>query len=111
MTTDRCQLKVRVRTDLRTEARRLARRRRESMSQLIENLLEREIDGQESGALPDEAVIRDMAILIAVEHALKLLEADIAGGITLSKRVAETAPHAAIARIELVEQRLRRMDL
>lgn len=103
-----CQLKVTVPRELRAELKVLARRRRVSMSRLVEAALERELGAAESsGALPDEQAIRDMATLVAVEQVLKLQEATIPGGPTLSRRLLGDAANAAIARIELVEQRLR----
>ena len=103
-----CQLKVTVSRELRAELRVLARRRRVSMRRLVEAALERELGAAESsGALPDEQAIRDMATLLAVEQVLKLQEATIPGGPTLSRRLLGDAATAAIARIELVEQRLR----
>ncbi len=48
-----------------------------------------------------------MAILVAVELVLKLQEASIPGGVTLSRRLLEDAARAAIERIELVEAKLR----
>ena len=97
-------------TDLRSEAKRLARRRRRSLSQLVQGLIERALAEEDSGAMPDESAIREMTILIAVELGLKLLEASIPGGVTLSRRLAEDAARAAIDRIELVESRLRMED-
>ena len=97
-----------VRAELRWEVKALARRRRQSLSRLVEGLLERALsEEEESGGIPDESAIREMSILIAVELGLKLLEASIPGGVTLAKRLADDAAHAAIARIELVESTLR----
>jgi hypothetical protein len=77
----------------------------------VERLVERAIDDQETGGTPDESAIREMAILIAVELGLKLLQAQIAGGPSLAERMSEGAARAAIARIELVENRLRKAKL
>ncbi len=104
----RWQLKVWLALSLRAEAKALAKRRRLSISRLVESLLERELgEAEASGALPDEQAIRDMATLIAVEQILKLQEATIPGGITLSRRLLNAAANAAIARVELVEAFLR----
>lgn len=103
-----CQLKVRLRSELRTQAKALAKRRRMSLTQLVEKLLERALADDETGGSPDESAIRDMAILIAVELGLKLQQASIPGGPTLAKRLSESAAHAAIARLELVETKLRK---
>ena len=59
-----------------------------------------------SGSAPDESAIREMAILIAVELVLKMQEASIPGGVTLSRHLLEDAARTAIARIQLVEARL-----
>lgn len=79
-----------------------------SLTQLLEKLIERALVDEETGGSADESAIRDMAILIAVELGLKVQQASIPGGTTLAKRLTESAAHAAIARIELVEARLRR---
>lgn len=103
------QLKVSVPRQLHDQLKYLARRRRTSVRQLVEIELTRAVAaGEASGSDPDEAAIRDMAILIAVELSLKLLEASIAGGVSLSRRLVEDAARSAIARVELVEQRLRK---
>ncbi len=88
----------------------MASRRRMSVSRLLRSLVDRELagDGVTSGSLPDESSIREMAILIAVELVLKLQEASIPGGPTLSRRLLEDAARAAIARVEMVELSLRR---
>ena len=92
------------------EVRVLARRRRISYSQLVRAVLAEEISqaGAETGSRPDESAVRETAILIAVELVLKLQEASIPGGPTLSRRLLENAARAAISRIELVETRLRK---
>lgn len=100
------QFKARFGLGLKDEVRALARRRRLSVGKLIESLLERELGEQTSGALPDESAIREMAILVAVEHCLKLQEANIPGGFTLSGRLVESAAQAAMARLEMVEASL-----
>ena len=80
------------------------------MSRVLRELLERELDdaADSSGSQPDESAIREMAILVAVELVLKLQEASIPGGPTLSRRLVEDAARAAIARVETVELSLRR---
>jgi hypothetical protein len=101
-------LRVRLAADWVSELRQLAVRRRSSVSELVRSLLLRELNLEASGAGPDESAIREMAILIAVELVLKLQEASIPGGVTLSRRLLEDAARAAISRIELVEQQLQR---
>ncbi len=104
----RWQLKVWLASSLRAEVKALAKRRRLSISRLVETLLESELaETDASGALPDEHAVRDMATLIAVEQILKVQEASIPGGITLSRQVLDAAANAAIARVELVEAFLR----
>lgn len=100
------QLKVRMALDLRDRVKALARRRRLSVGRLVESLLERELSEEASGSMPDESAIREMAILIAVEHGLKLQEANIPGGFTLAGRLVESAAQAAMARLEMVEASL-----
>lgn len=105
-----CQLKVTLPKEMRTALKSLAKRRRISMRRLVEGALERELEGEDSGALPDEAAIRDMAILIAVELSLKLQEATIPGAVTLARTLVEEAAKSAIERIEMVETTLRRQS-
>ena len=102
------QIHVRVTSALMDDFRALARKRRMRYSQLVRSVLVREISEADSasGSAPDESAIREMAILIAVELVLKLQEASIPGGVTLSRRLLEDAARAAISRIELVESRL-----
>ncbi|HVH64163.1 MAG TPA: hypothetical protein VNA65_11250 [Candidatus Dormibacteraeota bacterium] len=102
------QLHVRIRPALMDQAQMLARRRRVSVSQLIRSLVQQQLERESSGSIPDESAIREMAILIAVELVLKLQEASMPGGITLSRRLVEDAVRAAIERIELVEAKLQR---
>ena len=101
---------MRLPRQLMDEVRGLARRRRLRYSQLVRTVLAQEIElsDSEDGSAPDESAVREMAILIAVELVLKLQEASIPGGPTLSRRLLENAARAAIGRIELVEERLRR---
>ena len=97
-------------TELHSAARRLVRRRRETLRHLVERLLRDEVDEADGGGLgsePDESAIREMAILIAVELAIKLLEADMPGGVSLSRRLVDSAAQSAIARVEMVEKSLR----
>lgn len=78
------------------------------MSKLVESLLEREVGRAEpaSGSLPDEPAIREFAILLAVEHVLKVLESTVPGGVARSKAVIEAAARAAMDRLEMVEASL-----
>jgi hypothetical protein len=90
------------------EVRALARRRRLSISRLVESLLERELDeADSSSSFPDEHAIREMATLVAVEHVLKLQEASMPGGTTMSRRLLDAAALAAIARLQLIEASFR----
>jgi hypothetical protein len=102
-------LRVRLAPASGSAIRALALRRRTSISQLLRTAIDRELAEADraSGSLPDESAIREMAILVAVELVLKLQEASIPGGVSLSRRLLEDAARAAIARIELVEARLR----
>jgi hypothetical protein len=103
------QLKMRMGLDLKDRVTALAKRRRLSISQLVKRLVERELaEEDDSGSVPDEQAAREMAILVAVEHCLKLQEASIPGGPTLSRRVLGESFEAAIARLELVDASLRR---
>jgi hypothetical protein len=103
------QLKARLGRDRKNEVMALARRRRLSISRLVETLLERELSAADAGSssFPDESAIREMATLIAVEQILKLQEATIPGGITLSRRLVDEAAKAAVARLELIDRFLR----
>lgn len=102
-------LRVRVAPDLRSALRALARKRRLSTSQVLRSLIARELeDSTASGSLPDESALREMAILVAVELVIKLQEATIPGGSTLSRRLLEDAARAAIDRLEAVGLGLRR---
>lgn len=102
-------LRVRVAPEQRSALRALAKTRRTSISQLLRTAIARQVAEADSasGSMPDESAIREMAILIAVELVLKLQEASIPGGTTLSRRLLEDAARAAIARVEMVELRLR----
>jgi hypothetical protein len=104
------QVKLRLPHRSRTELLALASRRRMSVSRLLRSFVDRELAGEggAAGSEPDESAIREMAILVAVELVLKLQEASIPGGPTLSRRLLEDAARAAIARVEAVELSLRR---
>jgi len=106
------QLRVRVDAEVRSAVLALAKRRHSSLSQLVREVLARELREAQSdgGRLPDESAIREMAILIAVELVLKLQEATVPGGPTLSRRLLEDAARAAIARVEMVEHSLQRSE-
>jgi hypothetical protein len=108
---ERPHLRVRVVSEQRSALRALARKSHISMSQVLRSAITRELSTDAaSGSLPDESAVREMAILIAVELVLKLQEASIPGGPTLSRRLLEDAAGAAIERMELVESRLRAAD-
>jgi len=106
----RAHLRVRVTGEQHAALRVLAAQRQTSLSQLLRSLISRELTdaASNSGSLPDEAAIRDMAILIAVELVLKLQEASIPGGPTLSRRLLEDAARAAMERVETVGLSLQR---
>jgi len=103
------QVHARVSAALHRELKALAERRRITVSQLLRSLVSHELADADaiSGSLPDESAIREMAILIAVELVLKLQEASIPGGATLSRRLLEDAARAAIARLESVQAALK----
>ena len=103
-------VRARVPAAQRIALRDLARRRHMSMSQLLRAAIARELGEADaaSGNVPDESAIREMAILVAVELVLKLQEASIPGGPSLSRRLLEEAARAAIARLEMVELSLMR---
>lgn len=105
-------LRVRVVPELRAALRALAKERQLSMSQLLRLLIARELDETtfDSGSRRDESVIRDAAILIAVEQVLKLQEATIPGGITRSRQLVDAAAEAAMARLATAEEVLSRLD-
>jgi hypothetical protein len=48
-----------------------------------------------------------MATLVAVEHVLKLQEASMPGGTTMSRRLLDAAALAAIARLQSIEASFR----
>ena len=82
------------------------------MSQLLRSLIARELEETtfDSGSRRDESVIRDAAILIAIEQVLKLQEATISGGITRSRQLLDAAADAAMARLASAEEILARQD-
>lgn len=103
------QLHARIGSALNRDLKALAGRRRITVSQLLRSLVSRELAAADaiSGSLPDESAIREMAILIAVELVLKLQEASMPGGTTLSRRLLADAARAAIARLESVQSALK----
>ena len=102
------QLKARLGLDVKNQVKALARRRRLSISRLVEGLLERELDeADSSSSFPDEHAIREMATLVAVEHVLKLQEASMPGGTTISRRLLDAAALSAIARLQSIEASFR----
>jgi hypothetical protein len=106
------QLKLRLSSAQRGELKALAAGQHVSVSHLLRLVIAREI-GESStsvGIRRDESVIRDAAILIAVEQVLKLQEATIPGGITRSRQVLDAAADAAMARLASAEEVLRRQD-
>jgi hypothetical protein len=92
--------------------RTLAKQRQLSMSQLLRLLIARELEDTsvDADSRRDESVIRDAAILIAVEQVLKLQEASIPGGITRSRQLLGAAADAAMARLATAEEVLSRQD-
>jgi hypothetical protein len=105
-------LRVRVVPELRAALGTLAKQRQISVSQLLRLLIARELEETtfDSGSRRDESVIRDAAILIAVEQVLKLQEATIPGGITRSRQLLDAAADAAMARLASAEEVLVRQD-
>jgi hypothetical protein len=108
----RAQVKLRLSADERAELKALADGQRVSVSQLLRLLVARELGDSslELRSRPDESMIRDAAILIAVEHVLKLQEATIPGGITRSRQLLDAAADAAMARLATAEEVLSRQD-
>ena len=106
----RVQVKVRLTTAELAELKALAARQRVPVNQLLCSVIARELAAADSasGSVPDESAVREMAILIAVELVLKLQEASIPGGGTLSRRLLEDAARAAIERLETVGLSLQR---
>ncbi len=104
------QLRVKVDADLRSQVQALAKRRHVSISQVLRDVIANELAAADSasGHMPDESALREMAILIAVELVLKLQEASMPGGASLSRRLLEDAARAAIERLETVGLSLQR---
>src|SRR6266849_6139181 len=103
-------MKVRLSSVELAELKALATRQRVSVNQLVCSIIARELAAADlaSGSVPDESAVREMAILIAVELVLKLQEASIPGGGTLSRRLLEDAARTAIERLETVGLSLQR---
>ena len=109
---ERAQVKMRLSHEARADLKALAADQRVSVSQLLRFLVAREL-GEASldvRGRRDESVIRDAAILIAVEQVLKLQEATIPGGITRSRQLLDAAAAAAMARLATAEEVLRSQD-
>ena len=108
----RAQIKLRLPGEQQVELKALAADQHLSVSRLLQLLVGREL-GDASlklGNRRDESVIRDAAILIAIEQVLKLQEATIPGGITRSRQLLDAAADAALARLATVEEILARQD-
>jgi hypothetical protein len=108
----RAQVKLRLSAEERVELKALADGKRVSVSQLLRFLVAREL-GDTSLDLHgrrDESVIRDAAILIAIEQVLKLQEASIPGGITRSRQLLDAAAEAAMARLATAQEVLSRQE-
>jgi hypothetical protein len=111
----RAQIKLRLSREERAELKALAadqHLQHLSVTQLLQLLVGRELGAAhlEVGNRRDESVIRDAAILIAVEQVLKLQEATIPGGITRSRQLLDAAADAAMARLATAEEILARQD-
>jgi len=109
---ERAQVKVRLSHEERNGLKALAADQRVSVSQLLRFLVAREL-GEASldvRGRRDESVVRDAAILIAVEQILKLQEATIPGGITRSRQLLDAAAAAAMERLATAEGVLRSQD-
>jgi hypothetical protein len=108
----RAQIKLRLPREQRAELKALAADQRLSVTRLLQLLVGRELGDAslEVGNRRDESVIRDAAILIAIEQVLKLQEATIPGGITRSRQLLDAAADAAVARLASVEEILTRQD-
>jgi len=108
----RAQIKLRLPREQRAELKALAADQHLSVSRLLQLLVRRELGeaSLEVGSRRDESVIRDAAILIAIEQVLKLQEATIPGGITRSRQLLDAAADAAIARLASTEAILARGD-
>lgn len=108
----RAQIKLRLPGEQRAELKALAADQHLSVTRLLQVLVGRELGdvSLEVGNRRDESVIRDAAILIAVEQVLKLQEATIPGGITRSRQLLDAAADAAMARLATAEEILARQD-
>jgi hypothetical protein len=108
----RAQIKLRLSREQRAELKALAIDQHLSVTRLLQLLVARELEETtfDSGSRRDESVIRDAAILIAVEQVLKLQEATIPGGITRSRQLLDAAADAAMARLATAEEVLSRQD-
>ena len=106
------QIKLRLPREQQVELKALAADQHISVTQVLQLLVGRELGDAslQLGTRRDESVIRDAAILIAIEQVLKLQEATIPGGITRSRQLLDAAVDAAIARLETVEEILARQD-
>jgi hypothetical protein len=108
----RAQIKLRLSAVERAELKALADGQRVSVSQMLRFLVARELGDAslDVRGRRDESVIRDAAILIAVEQVLKLQEASIPGGITRSRQLLDAAAEAAMARLATAEEVLSRQE-
>ena len=108
----RAQIKLRLPREQGVELKALAADQHLSVTRLLQHLVGRELGDAslELGNRRDESVIRDAAILIAVEQVLKLQEATIPGGITRSRQLLDAAADAAMARLASAEEILARGD-
>ena len=106
------QIKLRLPREQRAELKALAADQHLSVTRLLQLLVGRELGDAslQLGNRRDESVIRDAAILIAIEQVLKLQEATIPGGFTRSRQLLDTAADAAIARLASVEEILARQE-
>jgi len=108
----RPQIKLRLPREQQVELKALAADQHLSVTRLLQLLVGRELGDAslELGNRRDESVIRDAAILIAIEQVLKLQEATIPGGITRSRQLLDAAADAAMARLASAEEILARQD-
>ena len=106
------QIKLRLLHGQQAELKALAADQHLSVTRLLQLLVGRELGDAslQLGNRHDESVIRDAAILIAIEQVLKLQEATIPGGITRSRQLLDAAADAAVARLASAEEILARQD-
>jgi hypothetical protein len=106
------QVKLRLSAEERAELKALAAVQRVSVSQLLQFLVARELGDAslDLGGRRDESVIRDAAILIAVEQVLKLQETSIPGGITRSRQLLDAAAESAMERLATAAEVLSRQE-